>query len=234
MYGLTFNGKHSFNDFGVYLKNKTILPPSKTKILETVPYMSGNYDFSTVGSNGEQVFDTRPVKVSLDFKGINKSQLQVLYSNICSWLLDCGQEQLIFDDMQEYYFLAEVISISSYTEVRTVGHMEIEFTCEPFRYNVNLYGADIWDTFYFDTDYTAYSNAYTINGATQVTVGNGGRQVTPIITVTAPMTLVFNNITYNLAKGDNTIYGLKLQNGENTLTFTGQGTATINFRAEVI
>lgn len=234
MYGFIFNGKHNFNDFGVYLKSKTILPPSKKKVLETVPYMSGNYDFSVTGSNGDIVYDTRPVKVSLDFKGINKSQLQVLYSSICSWLLDCGQEQLIFDDMQEYYFMAEVVSMSSYSEVRSVGHMDVEFTCEPFRYSVENMGDDIWNDFCFLTDFTQYTNVFNINGSTNVVMCNNGRSVTPVINCSTSMTCTFNDQTYNLQQGDNTVYGLKLQNGINNLTFNGTGIATIIFKNEVI
>lgn len=235
MTSITFNDKNSWTDFGFYLEEKTINPPSKTKILETVPYMSGSYDFSTVGSNGDIIYNTRTVTVKLGILNCNSMEdLQTQYTQIISWLLDVGQSQLIFSFMPNYYFLAEVQDAPTLEDFMDNGDLTVVFVCEPFRYNVNLYGNDVWDTFDFDTDYTAYNNTYTINGTTQVIVGNGGRPVTPIITVTTPMTLKINNITYNLVKGDNTVYGLKLQNGENTLIFTGQGNATINFREEAI
>ena len=49
--GITFNNIHN-NTIGVVMHSKLIQSPSKKKIKMTVPYMNGDYDFSTIGSNG--------------------------------------------------------------------------------------------------------------------------------------------------------------------------------------
>ena len=47
MYGITYNDKHSFNDFNVTILNTIVIETtSKIKITETIPFMNGSYDFS--------------------------------------------------------------------------------------------------------------------------------------------------------------------------------------------
>ena len=55
--GVTFNGKHN-NELCIVMHSKSIQSPPKKKIKETVPFMNGSYDFSTVGSNGEIMFSS--------------------------------------------------------------------------------------------------------------------------------------------------------------------------------
>ena len=46
MYGIKKGNKHSFIDFGLTIKSKSIGMPSKNKVKETIPFMNGQYDFS--------------------------------------------------------------------------------------------------------------------------------------------------------------------------------------------
>ncbi|MBV4427159.1 distal tail protein Dit [Clostridium tyrobutyricum] len=234
LYGLTFNGKHSFSEFGLYVEKKTINPPSKKKIVDDVPFMHGNYDFSTVGSGGEQVFDTRTITVKFALICYTMEELYTKYSQILEWLTDCGQSQLIFDYDPGYYFLAEVQDAPKFDDFTDNGELEVNFVCYPFRYSNSYMGDDIWDTFNFLTDYTQYTNQFTVDGETTVTMYNNGRSVTPTINCSAPMTLTYSGQTYNLNVGDNKVWGLKLQNGKNDLVFSGNGTAKILFRWEAL
>lgn len=236
MTSITFNGKNSWTDFGFYVEEKTINPPSKIKILETVPYMDSSYDFSTTGSNGEPVYGTRTVIIKLGILNCNSmEELQTKYIQAISWLVDCGQSQLIFSWMPNYYFLAEVNDAPSFDDFVDNGDLSVTFVCEPFRYSVNYMGSDIWDDINFLTDYMQETNVFNINGSTNVVMCNNGRSVTPILNCSIPMTCTFNNQTYNLMQGDNTPYGMKLQTGINNLTFNcTSGIVTIIFRNEVI
>lgn len=239
IYGLTFNGKHSFNDFGLYIEKKTINPPAKTKILETVPFMSSKYDFSTVGSGGEQVFDTRTITVKLALLCYTMEELYTVYSQVLEWLTDCGQSQLIFDFDQAYYYMADVQEASKFDEFVENGELEVTFVAEPFRYSIDYMGDDIWDHFNFLADYTQYTNEFDINeGDSGVTVVmyNNGRLVKPVINVDVDgMRLNYNGTIYYLNKGDNKLWDLKLQNGENVLHFyNALGKVKIIFRNEVL
>ena len=55
--GITINNKHSFRDFDLYISEKSIGLPEKEIITDTVPFMSGFYDFSNI--LGGSVFKER-------------------------------------------------------------------------------------------------------------------------------------------------------------------------------
>lgn len=234
MNGITFNGKHSYNDFGLVLEEKKINPPAKTKVLDTVPYMNSQYDFSTVGTNGEQVYGTRIITVKLALLCYTMEQLYTVYSQVLEWLMDAGQGVLIFDFMYDFYFLAEVQEAPSLDEFVDNGDLSITFVCEPFKYSTSYMGDGAWDNINFLTDYMQDTNEFNISGSTTITMYNNGRLKAPVINCSSAMTVTFNGQTYNLLQGDNKLWGLKLQNGKNDLVFSGNGTVKILFRWEML
>jgi predicted phage tail component-like protein len=232
MYGITFNSNHSLKDMGLYAESKTINAPSKKKITDSVPFMHGIYDFSTVGSNGEQMYDTRTVTVTLRIIAYNVEELHIIYSQALEWLMDSGKQKLQFDSMPEFYFMAEVQDAPDWEKFLRFGLLTVDFVCDPFKYSTSYMGDDIWDTFCFLTDYTQYTNEFTIDGETTVVMYNNGRMITPVINCSSSMTLIYGGKTYNLVAGDNKPWRLKLQNGKNELIFVGNGTVKILFRWE--
>ncbi|MBE6067771.1 MAG: phage tail protein [Clostridium lundense] len=231
MRGFKFNDKHSYNDHRLLLEKKTILPPGKKKIKLDVPYMNGTYDFSTVATNGETVFEERKIEVLVGFVARSKEQLYVLYSSILEWLTDTGRQKLIFDDICDYYFMAEIEGVTDFEEVISLGKLKVTFTAQPFKVGVNLEGSDIWDTFNFEED-VVQDTEFDVEGTKSVTIINVGRPVTPVINTSSPMTIAINNKNYNLNAGDNKIYGLKLHPGENVINISGTGHIKFIFRKE--
>ncbi len=235
MYGITFNGKHSLKDMGLYAESKTINAPSKKKITDSVPFMHGLYDFSTVGSNGEQVYDTRTITVTLRIIAYSMEELHTVYSQALEWLMDAGKQKLQFDFMPDFYFMTEVQDAPDWDKFLKYGLLTVDFMCDPFKYSNSYMGDDIWDTFNFLTDYTQYTNEFEImEPFTTVVMYNNGRFITPVINCSSSMTLRVNgeDKEYKLNAGDNKVWGLKLKNGKNELIFAGSGTVKILFRWE--
>ena len=230
--GFKFNGKHN-NDLGVIMHSKSIQSPSKKKIKESVPFMNGSYDFSTVGSNGDISYNEREITIVIGLPAKTKEHLQVMYSKVIEWLVDAGKQKLIFDVMQDYYFMAEAEETTSLEETMEFGQLEIKFTAEPFKRSNEYVGSDVWDSFNFEEDY-AQSTSYNIVGSSVITVYNPGRMVSPIINCSASMTLIQNGKSYNLSIGNNKLYGFYLYNLGNTLTINGTGTIKFTFRKESI
>ncbi len=231
--GFKFNNKHSYSDYKLLLEKKTILPPAKKKIKIDIPFMNGSYDFSTVATNGEAVFEERKIEVLFGFKASSKEQLYIIYSKISAWLFDTGRQQLIFDDIPDYYFIAEVEGVSDFEETLRIGKMKVVFIAQPFKIGINLEGSDIWDTFNFEED-VVQDTEFNVTESPTINIINVGRPITPIINVNASMSLIFNSKTYNLAIGDNKFYDLKLANGDNNITINGTGTIKFIFRKEVL
>lgn len=229
--GFKFNNKHN-SEFGVAMETKTIQYPSKKKIKDSVPFMNGSYDFSTIGSNNEIVYEEREITIVLGLPAKNKDQLQFLYSTILEWLVDTGKQKLVFDGLNEYYFMAEVESNSSLAEVMTYGRLELKFVAEPFKKSEYYVGNDIWDIFNFEEDY-AQDTKYTINNSTKILIYNPGRTIRPIIKSSNNMTMIDNkNKSYTINIGENNLYGFHLLHGLNNITFNGSGNVEFIFRKE--
>ena len=56
-HGIRANGKHSYMDFDLFLRSRQIGVPEKKSVRQSVPYMSGFYDFSAI--NGEPAWGER-------------------------------------------------------------------------------------------------------------------------------------------------------------------------------
>ena len=231
--GFKFNGKHNYKDLGVIMHSRSIQPPPKKKIKESVPFMNGSYDFSTVGSNGEIVYGEREITVVLGLPSTSKEQLQILYSKILEWISDSGQCQLIFDDVIDYYYMAEVENASSFEEAVTFGRLSITFVAEPFKTSVNYISDDIWDTFNFEED-ISQNVEFDVTNSISVMIYNVGRGIVPTVSCSSAMTVTLLGLTYNLVEGNNTLYALSLSHGENRMTVTGNGHIKFLFRKKVL
>lgn len=227
--GFTFNGVHN-SEMGVFMHSRSIQPPSKRKIKETVPFMNGSYDFSTIGSNGEIIYEERDISIELGFDNDDKEALLRSYSTILDWLMNVnGKGKLVFDDSKDYYYMVDVESSSSFEEIMDFGKLTVKFTAEPFKNGVDYATNAMWDLFNFEEDYLQDSDYDIVSNKTLV-IYNPKSLTKPTINCNSSMILTYNNKSYDLKVGDNTPYGLKLQNGSNNLAFVGTGHVKISFR----
>lgn len=232
---IIFNGQKCYTDFKTILNYFKPQPPEPKIIKSSVPFMNGKYDFSTIGTNGELVYDERKISCSLQFVGTTRGELYVKYSQVLSWLLDSGKQQLIYTAEPDYYYLAKVETAPSWDLFLTSGIFVFDFIADPFKYSTDLEGGEniLWDTFNFETD-VLQPSIFTIVGGQTITWINTGRIVTPILNVSSNMTVVINGVSFNLTTGDNINYRFKFIPGNNTIVVTGTGTLTIKVRKEVL
>lgn len=232
MIKITYNSITN-DDIGVVVENINIQLPSKTKIKETVPFMHGTYDFSTIGTGGEPVYGERNIIINFNFIERSREALYVKYSKVMEWL-DIGRNKLIFSHIPDYYFIAEVENAPEFEEViRRAGKLKIEFVCQPFKIGVNLEGSDIWDTFNFEID-VAQDTQFDVTDTKTVNIINVGRNACPTINTNSNMSIVYNSKIYNLSIGDNKFYDLKLISGNNSIVINGIGKIKFIFRKEVL
>lgn len=234
MYGLTFNDKHSFNEFGLimYSKNRPVLPEIKDAS-EELPGMDGEYDYSEVNPDKEVKYKARPIDIEFSLKEPNPKLLRIKANKIAAWLA-CGEKQLIFDDEPDKYYLAKVVNkLDLDNQIVTVKRFTAQFRCRPFKFGLYLEGADIWDTFNFEED-VSQKVEFNVTGSSVVTIINVGRKVIPTINVNANMSIILGGTTYNLIAGDNKFYDLKLMNGNNQITVNGTGYIKFIYRKELL
>ena len=83
-HGIRANGKHSYMDFDLFLRSRQIGVPEKKSVRQSVPYMSGFYDFSAI--NGEPAWGERPATYSFDVIGSTPEEVETLRDRILAWL----------------------------------------------------------------------------------------------------------------------------------------------------
>src|SRR5690625_1127358 len=101
MYGIRFNGKHSYNDMGVTLGvERDNVYTEKEKIKEKVPFSNIEYDVNEI--NGELTYTERLLTYTLnilDKNVINDTQrINILETKISNWLMNSNGKQRLYDD----------------------------------------------------------------------------------------------------------------------------------------
>ena len=150
--GITFLGKHSFNDFGITLApGREIGLPNKKKTKLTVPFSNVVYDYSEIF--GSQTYEERTLKYTFNIAGRairTKDEMNWVKTTLINWLMNSHGKQPLYDDSYSgVHFLAEVEGSSSFTENWNYGFLAVTFTAYPFMISNHPEGTDIWDDFNF-------------------------------------------------------------------------------------
>lgn len=230
--GFKFNEKHN-SDMNVVLHSKTIQSPSKKKIKSSVPFMNGSYDFSTVATNGDIAYNEREINIVLGLPTNSKESLQTLYSTTLEWIIDVGRSQLIFDDIPDYYFIAEVENSTTLQQVMEFGLVSITFVAQPIKTSIDYAGNETWDIFNFELDYMQ-DTEFDVVGSKTVSIYNCGRSICPLVNCSTSMSVTKNGYTANFVTGDNKDWSFKLQNGMNNISINGTGHIKFIFKKEML
>lgn len=226
MTGVTFGTKHSFTDFGLVLTSKTIaLPSAKTKTVD-VPGADGVIDLTEVLSDDIK-YKNR--KLSFTFTVIDPmASFAAVLSEVTNYVH--GRKLRIAMDWDKNYYYEGRCTVNSFKTDKRTATIVVDCDCDPYKMEKNSTSTPwIWDTFSF-VDGIIYINTVTVSGTTTVTLINRRKIVSPTFTCSAAMRCSFGGKTYNLSKGTQTVLDIRLQDGENIVTFTGTGTVTIDYK----
>lgn len=237
MYGFRFMGKHTFDDFGITVAEKSVGYPNKNKIKVAIPFSNVEYDFSEL--YGDQTYTERPITFVLnvlDKQVLNATQrVNAIETSLVNWLMNSGGKQRLYDDsIPGYYYLAEVEGGLDFNELWNHGTLTVEFTAYPFMISELEEGNDLWDPFNFLTD-VFQTTEFNVNGSLDITLYNmGAPSLSPKIEASATMEIVKGGTTFNVPSGTSQSDELRLNNGENKLTVKGNGTIKFTFYKELI
>jgi hypothetical protein len=150
--GLSYLGKHSFNDFGITMAPaREIGIPNKKKTKLVVPFSNVTYDYSEIF--GSQTYEERTLKYTFNVAGRaikSKDEMNWIKTTLVNWLMNSHGKQPLYDDNYPgVHFLAEVEGDTSFSENWNYGFLEVKFTAYPFMISNHPEGTDIWDDFNF-------------------------------------------------------------------------------------
>lgn len=239
MLGINFNGKHSYDDFGLKIYKKDIGFPSFNLIHETIPFMNGSYDFSSI--NGEISYTDRSLKYEFWIVADTKEEMNYLKIRVANWLKATEKNILIDDAILGYYFYAQVKALE-FSEEGKIGKITVEFIAKPFKISIQDEGHLLWDNFDFNFD-VLQNTKFDVVEYKEVTLYNvGSKKVSPIINLTnispiTPVTIEFNNNSYIITSettGYEPFSFIQLSTGENKIKIYGTCTIEFVFRKEVL
>lgn len=226
MNGVTFGTKHSYNDFGLILSSKSIsLPKAKTKTVE-IPGADGVLDLTECLTDDVK-YQNRTLQFTFTVVDPLTSWAAVL-SEVTNFLH--GRKLRIYMDWDKNYYYEGRCSVNQFKSDKRTATIVIDCDCDPYKIEKNSSSDPwLWDTFSF-VDGIIYINKVTVSGSATATLINRRKVVSPTFTCSAAMTATFEGVTYNLPVGTTTILNIRLQEGENIISFRGNGTVQIDYK----
>ena len=233
MYNITYNNKHSFNDFGLKRFNsKEHKSPNKNKIYENIPFMNGTYDFSNI--YGSCNYSDRELNYSFLIEVENEEVMNYKKIAIENWLLGTNSKSILIDeDLKGYYYMAECTEVN-FDNYYNFGLIDVTFNAYPFKIGESYEGNNLWDSFNFELD-VLQDTKFTVNGTSNVSIYNSSIiDIEPEIVASSSFEITLDGKKYAVEAGTSKDYRFKLRKGNNNLTLKGNGTIEFRFRKEVL
>lgn len=212
---IIYNGKNSFKDFELYVASKEIPVPTRKEVTETVPLMSGEWDFSY--NEGVDEYETLILKYSFDVIADNKEELNRLKTELIAWLHSRGNQRLYDSDisLNEYYEVYR--AQAAWSEEGLQGLLSVEFKCYPLRKADEI------------------TKTLELSGATQSfeIVNNSARPIMPVFEVEGTASITFGNVSIVATTG---VYKgvVSIPCGTTLVTVSGEGTLKVTSWREVL
>lgn len=223
---VTFGTKNSYRDFGLILTSKDIgLPEPKTETVDLTG-ANGVIDLTEVLTDDIKY---KQRKLQFTFTVIDPiNAWSVTLSEVTNYVH--GRRLRILLDWDKNYYYEGRCKVNQFKTNKRLATIVVDAEVDPYKLEVNSSSTPwIWDTFSF-IDGIIYLNTVTVSGSATVNLLNRRKIVSPTFTTTANMKVNYNGVTYDLPKGTTTVLGIRLQEGDNFVTFTGNGTITIDYK----
>lgn len=223
---VSINGKDMFSEYGVVMTDYDIGNPTVQKHMVSVPLRDGDLDYTDYLTNSVK-YGNRPITMLFLYQGYD--DFTAKFSEITN--LFHGKEcNIIFDRDLNYYYVGR-LEVGKYKNLRYGGTFQIEADCQPFKLSVQSTADDwLWDPFNFETGYINDLKNIQITNSAEIVIYGDEQLAYPKVTSNAQFTVTFGTKSVTISSGTTTLYDFELQPGVNTLTFTGTGTITIDYR----
>lgn len=212
------NGKGSYTDFNLVIKDRTISLPKKKIIKEDVPFSNGAYDFSNI--NGEIYWEEREIEYTFDIAEFTAEEMEKIKDKVVDWLFNIHDTDIEDDYTQNYYYHGS-FDDSRWEEDFGQGELKVVFVVYPYKFAKTL---------------TTETISATTTEQTIVIDNDSSHKIIPTITTDGAVEITIGANTYSLSSGTYTSSSFLLSKGENTwIIKTTSDTANVNisFRKEV-
>nr|DAD92556.1 MAG TPA: distal tail protein [Siphoviridae sp. ctUse40] len=209
------NGKSSYNDFKIYIKERNPSIPTKRKNIKTVPGMHGAYDFSDL--YGEVIYENRTIEYKFDVTGWDIEDLDYERRRVMDWLLNINQTEII-DEYSPHYHWYGSYSEGSWKEDAEQGTLTVKFNVYPFAISNNPIEVNFKSTI----------------EEQEIKIDNtSSHRVVPKIITDGNILIKKDGKSVSLSAGEWEVDNLYFEKGENTLLVSGSANVCVKFYEEV-
>lgn len=224
-HSVVFGEKHSWLDWHLIPTAAFVVPPPKarTEFID-IPGANGQLDVSEI-LTGFPTYENRSGSFSFIYIPENCPP-QAMYQRLSNYLHG-KRMQVVLTDEPDYYYQGRV-SIREFSRGGSYSNIAFDYQFDPFKFSV-LPIAECQNL------------RITANETKEIDIfiGNGPIRETPLVTSTAPYTVVLESETASTAKTINVVQssvGIRYPNlvlgpGQNHLSISGTVSGTISFEA---
>lgn len=211
--GIRIKGLHSYLDFDVYIKSRSIGLPEKKSIRETVAFMNGYYDFSAL--NGAPAWGEREIEYTFDVTGETPQEAEYNAEKILNWLCNVHDEDIFDDTLTRKHWHGSYKECNpGYDDSGELIELTVVFVVHPFK---------IADE---PIESTMTAGTYTIT--------NLGMAVAPYVISDATAAIQIGTYVSAIPANEKIQLEIDLERGDNTVIVTGTGTVTFGYFEEVM
>ena len=232
-HSITFGEKNTWDDWHLIPSSRPVFNPPKPKTnYVDIPGADWHIDLSEAVS-GEIVYEARTG--SIEFIVDNGHQeWHELYSEIMNYLHGMDMKAILEDDPTFYY--EGRFSVNQWKSDPHNSKITIDYSVRPYKFEEYSSLDDWkWDTFNFKTGIIRNYKDLIVNETLTLVIPGRRMSVTPLFEVSnttdgAGLKVNYEGVEYDLPEGNTRVIGIRLRPGENILTFTGNGTVSVDYR----
>lgn len=226
---------HTLNDWGLAMGNNDYIGDVEQETYYVdVHGADGFLDFSEA-ITGRRVFKSRPINIELGGKK-PRNYWDVFVTNLRN-TVEGKTVKIIFDNDEGYYWTGRA-TVKGFDRDRELGTFTLSVPkADPYKYKITDSTEDwLWDTLNFETGIIDEGKEITVKiGETKTyIIAHDLIPFVPVIHVnnlgTAGLKMKANGETYTLTKGKNRFADITVNEKDVLLSFTGEGTLSIQYR----
>lgn len=234
--GVTFADKiHTARDWKLRLLSIYIpMPEPKTQTID-IPGGDGTIDLTEI--NGRPSYSDRDgMELVFDLMDGDYQTWFMKYSEFAA-SVHGRKIKMVLDDDMDHYFMVR-LKLDGKKTNPVYGQITFSGTAEPFKYDVCASNEDwLWDTFNFETGVIRELKDLSITEENNtITITGGGIDTAPVFIVSVADNLQFSygGRTYTLKVGRNRFPAVRVGKSDVTLTFSGTGKLSVEYRGRYL
>lgn len=237
-HSIIFGDKNTWADWCLFPSSRPVFnpPKPKTKFVE-VQGADWHLDMSTV-LTGDITYSARTGSIEFivdngQYSSYKAEHWSMLYSEILDYLHGKYMRATLEDDPG--YFYEGRFTVNQWKSDAHNSKITIDYTVNPYKLEATSSLEDwIWDNFCFENGIIREYKDLRVDGERIFVIAGRRMRVTPSFIVKSDdgtgMQVKFNGNTYSLPDGTSRVINIQTVEGENTLTFVGNGTVSIDYR----